>query len=520
MFRKVKDWVKTHKTAFALIVTALFVLVHIPIAINHENWNDEAISYALSREINLTNIYEINDAEPHPLLWQLILAPFSKMGLPVDVMSFISLAFVALAVFLFIRFAPMNFFIKLVFLLSNSFFYFAPIISRDYSLIPLAICLVCIAYQKRHEKPFIYGLTIAFLTQTHFLMYGFAAALGFGFVIEEVFKKETIKDMLKKIFLFALPVLLSLASVVPIVINSYNNQAIISGKAYERTPEEYLDPFYPNVILNYFGADSETYEIATIVVFVIFAIVLLSKSVRAAIYFIVGEGFWFYVMGNIYKGYDVLSPKAALITMIIMASIWLASLEESKKNFMDLSEIVKLAKIYTKGKSYLVAGTLIALLTIPHAVAFAVDDMNKPFSNAKDIASAINEFEDGSLVIQADAASIIDTVTREHVTKNVIFYNYMLNKVEEPEDYLKYDNRIVGTYQEHANITNEELESLISAASEAYEHVYYFTASPHCSSLSKENVEILNKYERLAIFNEDTEYLDLSRASVSLYKIK
>ena len=526
MFRKVKDWVKTHKTAFALIITALFVAVHIPLILTHENWNDEAVSWALSREINLSNIYEINNAEPHPLLWQLILAPFSKLGLPFDTISYISLALVALAVFLFIRFAPMNGFVKFAFLISAGFFYFLPVISRDYSLVPLAIALMCIAYKNRHKKPFLYGLSIAFLTQTHFLMYGLAAALGVGFVIEEIVKKEDFSKRLKRTAIFALPIAISLASVIPIVINSFNNQAIISGKAYETVAPENMDQLAPKLMKSLFGSDMWGVYVAIFVIVVMFAISLLSKNVKTFLYLVAGESFWFYVMFNIYKGYYVLSPKAALIVLILLASVWTTETEEKndKENLfsrlLNVSEIIK----YIKSKNvnlYMPLAAVLAISTTPNTIANAKMDYETPFSNAKEISAIMNEFEDGALIIQADPTAVVETAVREYVTKNFVYYNYMYNKVEEPEDYLKYDNNTISTYSGEHLITNEELISLLAYAINTYDHVYYFAQTPDCGTYSKVNEEILDKLENIATINLNNGiHMDIPRPAVNFYKVK
>ena len=525
MFRKVINWVKTHKTAFALIVTAIFVLANIPLVITHENWNDEAVSWALSREINLSNIYEINNAEPHPLLWQFILAPFSKLGLPFDAISYISLAFVAFAVFLFVRFAPMNGFFKFVFLISSGFFYFLPVISRDYSLVPLAIALVCIVYKSRHEKPFLYGLAVAFLMQTHFLMYGFAAALGVGFVMEAIIKKDRKTKPFKKLIVFSLPILISLISVVPIVVNSFNNQAILTGKASEGVPEEYAEPFIPNMITGFFGTDSDILRIVLIILSAVYAVSLLAKDEKAFAYFAIGEGFWFYVMSNLYRGYIVITPKISLLLLILLATTWIVAVEENEKEnifskILNHSEIIKIAKRSGMRNIYIVTAGLIAVSTVVHVFRSSSEDIDYLFSDAKETASILNNLEEGSLLIQADISSEIDAATHEYITKDFVFYSYLQNKVQEPIDYLKYDNAEVESYS-NLGISNEDLASLLAFASQTYEHVYYIVQRPSCGTYSKDNIDILNTLEHKAtIHGNGGEIISLTQPIVYVYKVK
>ena len=524
MFRRLKQWSESHKTLIAIIVALLFAVSQIPLLLNHEIWNDEATSWQLSREINLGNFYEVNSAEPHPILWQLILAPFSKANFPIITLNIISLAFVTAAVFVIFRFSKMNFFIKLAFLLSSSFFYFIPVISRDYSLVPLALALICIAYKSRHEKPFLYGLSLAFLSQTHFLMYGFMGALAIGYVVEIIVKKPGKKEFFKESLKFSLPILISIALVVPIVINSFNNQAIITEKAFTNVPTEYRDPFIPNVILNFCGHYNSFAEMILAALLALTAITFFIKNQKTFLYLLAGVGFWFFVMGTIYKGYSLLAPKVALMPLMMFATIWLNHIEDKKdenkvEKFLMHSEIIKFLHVRITRNWYLVFAMVVVLVTIPYAFSYAKEDMNRPFSNAKEIAGFINRVEPGSVIIEGDASSILRSAVNAYIENDVTIYNNILGRVEEKMDYLKYDNDTLSRNMEFSTSSKEELKELFDKMKNEYEYVYFITTPPSCKNKTTDLMEALEGYKEVARFN-DEQYLDIAHARIVVYKIK
>ncbi len=511
-----------NKTLIAVIATLLFVLVNIPFVMHHEHWNDEAISWAISRDLTPTNVYDLNSSEPQPFLWQLILAPFSKLDFSIDVVSFISLAVVALAVFLFVRFAKINLFTKIAFLSSIAFFYFLPSIAKNYSLVPLAIALVCIAYKNRHENPLKYGLSIAFLAQTHFLMYGLVLVLSVGFMVEELLNKKDRKNISR----FLVPVLASIALVVPIIINAFNNNVVLNGKLHDGIDPKNLPSLASTFLTTLFGNDSYIIGALCFVGLVIFTIALYARSVKAATYFVISELFWTFILGFVYTEYNVFGPRVAMFLLIALAAIWIAKEEDEKENklakIFGKSEIVKILKNKRIKNGYVIIATIIALATTPRGIIMAVGDYNNKFTNDVELAEILDTVEDGSLIIEADYVSVINAAVHESIktNKNLVYFNYNLNKTKEAKDFLVYDNDSVERFNIQHYITNEELSSLLEAATNAYEHVYYLTIPPSCSTPTSANQVVLSEYEPIKTFTR-VQYIGTKiGTSVRLIKIK
>ena len=526
-FGEVSSWTKKHKTIFALIITGLFILAQVPMLLNHEIWNDEAVSWGLSKRINISNVYDVNAAEPHPLLWQIILAPFSQTGFPPITMNIIALVLVSAAVFLMIRFAPMNFFVKLLFILSSGFFYYNPVIARGYSLIPLAVTLVCMAYQKRHEKPVLYGLSLALLTQTHFLMYGLAGALILGFIIEETYKKKKFSKMALSILLCIIPVGLSIASTIPMVIGSFNNQAIITGKSIEATPEEYREKFIPNAIGTYFGIYDDALAWTCLAVLIVLAITIFAENIKVALYAVAGFGLWAYVLCVVYQGYSVFNQKVSLLVLISLALVWILYIERDKERKNIVSKILEHSEIikYIHLKMNIPAVVIIAffvLASIPYTMFFAISDINLPFSNSKEVADFVNnEIEENALIIEADPAAhyTFGAATMEQITNNVSFYNLVFESDESYKYQLEYSNTSIETVRNYVGLTDEAVMALIDKFADKYEHIYYVVGIPACKNVDSYNSAVLGKYEIIRTFNEGT-YLDVSHAQARIHKIK
>ena len=521
--KSIKKWTSEHKTLFALIVTVVFILSQIPFLANHEIWDDEATSWQLSQEINFTNVYDVNSAEPHPILWQLILAPFSKLGFPPFTMNIISLLLVAAAVFLIFRFGPMNFFVKMAFLLSFGMFYFLPVIARDYSIVPLAATTVCLAYKKRHEKPFLYGLSLAFLSQTHFLACGFVGAAAIGFVIESFIEKKEFKEFIKEFFFFSLPIFISIFSMIPIVIGSINNQAIITREA--GSVKNVTDPLLANIIYQLYGNYSDISKLVFLILVSLIFATFLARNIKTFIYLISGIGVWVFVMEEGYKWYGFLMPKIAISFFMIFIVIWMNKTEETDEDnifarlFSHIEFVRYIRKNITKNASIAVASVFV-FLTFPYSLSYAIKDINMPFTNTYEVSDYFNEtFEPGSLVIESDSSSMIEPAVYLFMNKDIDIYSEIKGRLTEKMDYLKYDNDRTSAFDSFEGLSNEELEKKIAEFSEKYEHIYYLAAPSNISEITAKNREVLNRYERIGTLNK-SEYLDVSRVPLLVFKIK
>lgn len=92
------------------------------------------------------------------MLWYLILKPFTILGFPIKTMNVISIIFMTLAVYLFLKYVDTNKWLKILIVFGGSMFYYNAVNARTYSLVCLAIVLIDITYKNRKEHPYKYNL--------------------------------------------------------------------------------------------------------------------------------------------------------------------------------------------------------------------------------------------------------------------------------------------------------------------------------------------------------------------------
>ncbi len=166
-----KKFIKENK--IELIIMLIYISVTFLISIFfHEKWRDEAQAWLMARDLNFVGLFRQVKYEGHPFLWHLILMPFAKLGFSYIIQSIISLIFMWMFAWLLLKKSPFKMFVKIIILFSLPIIYSYPVISRNYSLIPIALSIIAILYKERNEKKIRYILSILFLAYTHVLMWG------------------------------------------------------------------------------------------------------------------------------------------------------------------------------------------------------------------------------------------------------------------------------------------------------------------------------------------------------------
>ena len=191
---------------FNTIIFIIYILITFVTTTKHEAWTDEAQAWLIARDLSISEIWSQMQNEGHSCLWHLILLPFAKLGLPFEIIKYISWSILVVSVFLILKFSPFNKTTKMLIIFSGPFLYSYSCISREYSLIPLMICLISIVYPKKKEHPYIYGLLLAIICNIHVVMIPFAGMLTLAFYGEELIikRKENNKEIRKKLWIGAI----------------------------------------------------------------------------------------------------------------------------------------------------------------------------------------------------------------------------------------------------------------------------------------------------------------------------
>lgn len=181
------------------IVSIMYAVTHLLMALVHEPWYDEAVAWQIARCASIQDIlFEIPHYEGHPPLWHLILAPFAKLGAPYELsLSIVSLIFAGIACFLIIYKSPFPRIIRLLLPFTYFFFYQYSVISRPYCVMMLAFVLLAMVYDKRNTKPGVYVALLMLLCLTS--AYGIVIAGGLAIAwILEMWNRQNIITFIKK----------------------------------------------------------------------------------------------------------------------------------------------------------------------------------------------------------------------------------------------------------------------------------------------------------------------------------
>lgn len=178
----------------AWVVFIVYMAIVAVLLLRHENWRDEAQSWLLARDLSPLGLFRQMSYEGHPCLWHLLLLPLTRLGLPYVSMNLLSLLLTATAAGLLLRKCSIPLWIKGLYLAGAPFLYWFPVISRSYALVPPILFFMAVIYSRRRERPFVYGLLIALLVQTHVIMLGMAAALSLVWLGEAIMNFRRARD--------------------------------------------------------------------------------------------------------------------------------------------------------------------------------------------------------------------------------------------------------------------------------------------------------------------------------------
>ena len=129
---------------FAAVITALFLVVTIPVMLHHEMWRDEVQAWLLARDsASLADLFRALHYEGHPALWYLILRPITRAVSDPRWIQPLALLFSCCSVFVFARHAPFSRLIRVLFAFGYFVVYGYTIVARSYGLGLTLVVVLC-----------------------------------------------------------------------------------------------------------------------------------------------------------------------------------------------------------------------------------------------------------------------------------------------------------------------------------------------------------------------------------------
>lgn len=149
--------------AYPFIITAIFLVLSIILITRHEFWRDEIISWHFGSESSsFTEFLSIVRVDGNNTFgWFSILYFISHFVTSnVESMKIAHLAISTISIFLFLKYAPFNKVIKIIFVFGYFPFYEYSIISRNYALGILFISIFCILYKNKYKNIILLSITL------------------------------------------------------------------------------------------------------------------------------------------------------------------------------------------------------------------------------------------------------------------------------------------------------------------------------------------------------------------------
>ncbi|MEK7400005.1 MAG: hypothetical protein AAB116_23930 [Candidatus Poribacteria bacterium] len=152
---------------YAVVLSLIFVIPSIILALRHEMWRDEMNVWLIARD--LSSPFEIIQHlryDGHPGLWHLCVFALRHF-LPYPIaMQMLHLAIATMTVYLFVRFSPFTKLQKALFIFGYFSFYEYNIIVRNYALGVFLIFLICTLFPKRFALFPLVGFILFLLAHT------------------------------------------------------------------------------------------------------------------------------------------------------------------------------------------------------------------------------------------------------------------------------------------------------------------------------------------------------------------
>ena len=158
MFKRHFDKIIHHRYFYIIVLLFWFCMTY-PIMLNHTPWFDESHAWMLAKWLNWDNWLDIIRAEGHPIIWFLLLKPFtifdSFYPYPMLILNYL---FCLSALCVMWKKAPFSSILKFIITFSSLFLYYYPIIARNYSIGILGLFLLSAFYKEQLKKPVLYSL--------------------------------------------------------------------------------------------------------------------------------------------------------------------------------------------------------------------------------------------------------------------------------------------------------------------------------------------------------------------------
>ncbi|HUI07955.1 MAG TPA: hypothetical protein VL486_13220 [Verrucomicrobiae bacterium] len=176
--------------AFAVALTASYLVVATLGALHHEMWRDELHGWLLARgSATLGNVFQVTRYEAHFVLWRVFLFGITRFTHNPLALQLFSICLATTTVWIVARFSPFRKVEKCLLSFGYFFLFEYGIIAQDYTMIVLLMVSFCALYRRRERNAV--GLAVVLFLLANTAPYGFLIALIFSaFLVFDWIREE------------------------------------------------------------------------------------------------------------------------------------------------------------------------------------------------------------------------------------------------------------------------------------------------------------------------------------------
>lgn len=365
---------------------------------HHENWRDEAQAYLLCRDMNLKEILFNAHYEGHPIAYYVFLYPLVNLGFGPKSVNYLSIFFMACAMYLVLFRSKLNDIQKMCLLFSYPVIYEYSVVGRSYAFLFFLLVLFGFYYPKRKEMPILFSILLGVLLNAHLFMTGLVGIVSLSFYGSEWFhRKENDPNTNRRIFIgFCIFFLMGLLFVLQFYPVLFHNDGMSLNHQFNFV--HFIMLIFMNLFLNHCNIVILGFILSMIASLVLFFQLSKSQKKRLLLYFLycVFVSFIMEVIWGVPSLYHV------ALTYVVFFSCLLSMGEEISHN-----------KVIT---ACLVVISCLSLGACWTAITY---DLKHPYSNAKEVATYMNQNLDSNKLV-------------------VCFYDYLCSSLAPYSDFTYY----------------------------------------------------------------------------------
>lgn len=370
--KKIKNLINFKNILFLLYFLLTFILL-----LNHEFARDEAQSWLIVKKLDIVGIIEQMQYEGHPCLWHLIINVFEELGFSYSILGIISWIFALFTVWVIIYKSNFGKVSKILICFNITFVMYYSIVARSYSLVMFLIIWLAMIYRKRKEHPYLYGIIMAFLINTHVLVCGLVGVL---LLIDflDIFVKKNKQNMKHRLLGIGITVVGSLLLFLQLFkCFTVRNQSVDVGLSVD-----FIFRIF-NQIYKYFEYQC-IFHLPTCFAVILFILFLFFyKKEKHYSFWILILGLCFNIVVHVFI-YELYPQHSGILILYMIFCLWI--MNEDKKSII-------LNRIFN----------MILLLTIPASIYYATVEIYKRNSDAVAVVDFIHkEFEKDSKILCID----------------------------------------------------------------------------------------------------------------------